>query len=88
MSRESLVFTIGIIAFLTPFLGVPTNIKENIFIVLGIILMLVGYSLRRAAYLRSISSQSGERRTDAFVEHIGTRPDDIGAENKEQALRE
>lgn len=73
MSRESLVFIFGIVVFLTPFLGAPSNVKETIIIGAGAILMLIGYSLRRSAYLRSISDSTGERRTDAFVEHQGTR---------------
>lgn len=68
MSRESFVFTLGFLVFFTPFLGLPTDYKEWIFIILGVLLMTVGYSLRRTAFLRSIEHKSGERRSDAFVE--------------------
>lgn len=70
MSRESLVFLLGLIVFLTPFLGIPNDWKRVIFIVCGVLLMFFGYFLRRAAYLRSIDSGTGERRADAFVESI------------------
>ena len=68
MSRESLVFLLGLLVFLTPFLGVPSSWKEYVFIGGGVLLMLLGYSLRRSAYLRRIDTGNGERRADSFVE--------------------
>jgi len=73
MSRESFVFTIGIIIFLTPFLGFPGEYREGIVIAAGVFLMVVGYSLRRSAFLRSISDEHGERRADAFTESVSVR---------------
>jgi VIT1/CCC1 family predicted Fe2+/Mn2+ transporter len=73
MSRESFIFLFGFIVFLTPFLGIPSEWKRIIFIVSGALLMLVGYSLRRASFIRSLEVASGERRGDAFVENVGTR---------------
>lgn len=73
MSRESLVFVIGFIVFLTPFLGVPREWKEYIFISSGFLLMVVGYLLRRGAFMRSIDMGKGERRSDAFVESVSFR---------------
>ena len=70
MSRESFVFVLGFIVFFTPFLGIPGNWKQIIFIVSGALLMLFGYSLRRNAFLRSIDVGNGERRGDSFVESI------------------
>jgi uncharacterized membrane protein len=75
VSRESLVFTLGCIVFLTPFLGIPNDWKEIVLIVSGFLLMLFGYLLRRAAYHRSIDAGSGERRGDAFVESMHDRSD-------------
>jgi len=72
MSRESFVFILGLVVFFTSFLGIPTEWKEWIFIGSGALLMIVGYILRRAAFLRSIEHESGERRGDAFVEHPHT----------------
>lgn len=68
MTRESLVFSIGIIIFLTPFLGVPRDLKEYVFLACGMILMVVGFMLRRAAFFRSIERERGEHRSDAFSE--------------------
>jgi hypothetical protein len=68
MSRESFVFVLGLIVFLTSFLGVLWSTKKIVFIICGAVLMVVGYSLRRAAFLRSIDTGAGERASDAFVE--------------------
>ncbi len=70
MSRESFVFLFGFVVFFTPFLGIPRDWKEWILIGSGVILMFLGYKLRRAAFLRSIMSESGEHRSDVFVEHV------------------
>jgi membrane protein implicated in regulation of membrane protease activity len=68
MSKESLVFVIGIIVFFTPFLGLPTSYKEWIFTGTGVLLIITGYRLRRRAFLRSLEVEGNERRGDAFVE--------------------
>lgn len=70
MSRESIVFTIGLLLLVIPHLGIPDAWKAYFFVVSGLLLVLVGYSLRRAAYLRSIEKTNGERGTDSFVEHV------------------
>ena len=75
MSRESFVFALGILLFITPFLGIPNSYKEWVVIVSGIVIMFLGYSLRRSAFLRSISDDRGERRGDAFVESVGMKPE-------------
>lgn len=73
MSRESFIFLVGFIVFLIPFLGIPKEWRYWMLIGIGTLLMLVGYSLRRSAFLRSIEHESGERRADAFVEHVVPR---------------
>lgn len=70
MSRESVVFVIGILVIIVPHLGVPEQWKLYGLTGAGVILMIIGYSLRRAAYLRSIEHKEGERRADSFVEHV------------------
>ncbi len=69
MSRESLVFLSGLLLAVLPFLGVPSEWKRYGYISLGIILIALGYSLRRKAFLRSIETAPGEHRAEAFVEH-------------------
>ena len=71
MSRESIVFTLGILIFVTPRLGIPESWIGYFFAGTGVILVIVGYSLRRSSYLRSIQKENGERSTDSFVEHNG-----------------
>ena len=69
MSRESLVLFFGVIVTVVSYIGVPSAWKERIIIGSGVVLMLLGYSLRRAAFFRSIEVAPGERRAEAFVEH-------------------
>ena len=71
MSKESFIVLIGLVVFFTPSLGIPEDWKQYILLGSGVLLMLIGYILRRAAYLRSIDRGDGERRADSFVESIG-----------------
>jgi VIT1/CCC1 family predicted Fe2+/Mn2+ transporter len=50
MSRESIVFTFGVLILIVPFLGIPATFKTYFLVVVGSILTLVGYSLRKRAY--------------------------------------
>ena len=70
MTRESLVFILGIIVIIIPYSGITENWKLYILTGCGALLMVTGYSLRRSAYLRSLEHQPGERRGDSFVEHV------------------
>lgn len=78
MRRESLVFVLGLSAVLVPFLGVPSSWKYAAMVLVGLILMLLGYQLRHHAYLRSIEHAHGERRAEAYVETLtAVEEDDI-----------
>jgi hypothetical protein len=68
MSKETGVFVLGAVVFFATFLGIPTEYKEWIFIISGILLLGIGYRLRRSAFLKSIESENGERKADMFVE--------------------
>ncbi len=72
MSKESVVLVLGAFVFFTPSLGVPNAWKDYMILGAGLLLMLIGYLLRRAAYLRRIDQGNGERATDTFVEN--TKP--------------
>lgn len=72
MSRESLIFILGIVVLVTPFLGVPSDWKQYILAASGGIIAIAAYQLRRRAYLRSIERQGGERHADMFVENAGS----------------
>ena len=58
MKRESLVFFLGLVLILLPFLGIPSAWKRIGYIVLGFILALVGYHLRRLAYIRAAQDRA------------------------------
>lgn len=68
MSRESLVLVIGFLMLFVPWLGVPEEWRFYVITICGVILVIAGYLLRRAAYLRRIDMGGGERGTDSFVE--------------------
>lgn len=71
MTQETLVFILGLILFLTPFLGIPADWKFYIYIFAAGSLLLIGYRLRYARFLRSIENDQGERQTDSYVEATG-----------------
>ena len=68
VSRESLVFLFGLIVFLTPLLGVPPAWKDYLMIIIGALLIVIGFSLRRSSYYQKIDKGNGEIGTDSFVE--------------------
>jgi hypothetical protein len=68
MTKETLVFFAGMLLILVPFLGIPEAWRQYTVAGLGVILVLVGYVLRRSVYLSRIDRGNGERGTDSFVE--------------------
>ncbi|MCA9359220.1 hypothetical protein KC926_03375 [Candidatus Kaiserbacteria bacterium] len=76
MSKETLVFIFGILLTVTPFLGIPSLWRQYGVMGIGIILILVGYALRRQVYLQKIDHGNGERGDDSFVETTETLFDD------------
>jgi len=68
MSKESIILVSGLLIILVPSLGIPNTYDRLILSVLGALIAITGYQLRRAAYLRSLETEHGDRRADAFVE--------------------
>jgi hypothetical protein len=68
MSKETLVFISGILLTIVPFLGVPELWRQYGVLGIGILLILIGYALRRRVYLDRIDIGDGQRGTDSFVE--------------------
>lgn len=68
MSRESLVIILGVVVFFTTSVSIPADWKFYILSGSGVILIIVGFFLRRAAYIRRIDRGNGERGTDSFTE--------------------
>lgn len=77
MSRETLIFVIGFLLIVIPFLGIPIVWKEYVLAGLGVLVFILGYQLRRSAYARSIERESGERVGDAFVERVPQQHVDV-----------
>ncbi len=84
MSKESFVFLLGGVVFFSPFFGLPREYKEWLLIVCGLLLMGIGYRLRRRAFFKSFEHESGERRGDAFVEG-GIRAGDRAPAHKDSS---
>lgn len=76
MSKETLVFISGILLTIIPFLGVPESWRQYAVVGIGVLLILIGYILRRAVYLSRLDKGNGERGTDSFVETTETLFDD------------
>ncbi len=68
MSKETLVFVLGVLIFFVPFLGFPGEWKEWFLMGAGVLLMGSGYSLRRKAFFQSLEQENGGRHSDVFVE--------------------
>ena len=68
MSKETLVFISGILLTVIPFLGVPESWRQYTILGLGILLILIGYFLRRKLYLSQLDKGNGERGSDTFIE--------------------
>lgn len=68
MSKETLVFIIGVLVFFVPFLGVPREWKDWILMGAGVLLVGIGYALRRNAYFQSLGQESGDRQKSMFSE--------------------
>jgi len=68
MSKETLVFIFGILLTIVPFLGVPEAWRQYTILGIGIILVIIGYILRRGVYLNRIDRGNGERGENTFVE--------------------
>jgi uncharacterized membrane protein len=69
MSKESLVLLLGVLVLAMPFLGIPRDYKEWLLLAIGVLLILIGYQLRRKRFLASLVKE-GERKTDAFAESV------------------
>lgn len=68
MSKESLVVVLGLVVFFIPSLGIPEDWKEYGLLGAGLLLIVVGFFLRRASYLRKIDRGNGERGSESFLE--------------------
>lgn len=72
MSKETIVFISGILLTLVPFWGIPEEWRQYIIFAIGVLLILIGYILRRNVYLQQIDRGNGERGADSFIETTET----------------
>ena len=68
MTKGTFVFLLGVVLIMMPYLGIPSTWKQYLYIGLGVLLILVGYAIRRARYLSDIDRGNGERGGETFVE--------------------
>lgn len=68
MKSGTLVFFFGLLLVLLPYLGIPSLWKQYSYLSIGILMILVGYVIRRRQFLEEIDYGNGERGTDTFVE--------------------
>jgi uncharacterized membrane protein len=67
MTKGSIVFLLGILLILIPYLGIPLWWKQIISVALGVLLVSIGYALRRKDYLATIADDH-HLTSDTFVE--------------------
>lgn len=68
MSKGTIIFFFGIALVLVPFLGIPLEWKQYIFLIMGIFLLSIGYVVRRADYFRTLEGEDGVHTEETFVE--------------------
>lgn len=69
MSRESLVILLGLLVFFAPHIGIPEEWRLYIVSTAGVVLMVVGYSLRRRAFRQRLARGERELGSDSFTEY-------------------
>ena len=68
MTNGTFLFFLGLFLIALPYFGIPSVWKQYMYIGLGILIVLIGYSLRRAHYLRELDMGNGHRGGETFVE--------------------
>ncbi len=68
MTREIVVVLLGVCVLLLPYLGVPQTMRDTLLGICGVLIMVLGASLRHARYRRSITHHHGELHGTSFAE--------------------
>ncbi len=68
MSKESLVLILGIIVLIVPSSGLPDDWVIYILRAAGVLIILLGFLLRRCAYYRRIDNGGKQHPAAPFVE--------------------
>ncbi len=68
MRKGTLVFILGMVLVVLPYMGVPLLWKVWCTVGIGATLILVGYAIRREYYFIEIDQGDGTRADETFVE--------------------
>ncbi len=68
MTKGTAIFLLGLLVIILPALGVPMAWKQIAFVIMGITMLGIGYSLRRAQYLATLEHDGVVRTAETFVE--------------------
>lgn len=68
MTKGTAIFLLGLLIIILPSLGIPAIWKQSILIAVGILLLGIGYTLRRAQYLSTLDHDGSVRTAETFVE--------------------
>jgi predicted Na+-dependent transporter len=68
MTKGTAIFLLGLLVIILPALGMPMAWKQIAFVVMGVIMLGLGYSLRRAQYLATLEHDGVVRSAETFVE--------------------
>jgi membrane protein implicated in regulation of membrane protease activity len=68
MAKGTLIFCLGILLVVVPAFGIPWWWKQIIITTIGVLLIGLGYSIRRKEYLNSLQSHDHTVSSETFVE--------------------
>lgn len=68
MSKGTTIFLSGMLLIIVPSMGIPLVWKHIILFAVGVLLLGIGYSLRRQQYLSTLSVDDNVRTAETFVE--------------------
>ncbi|MFM2424373.1 MAG: hypothetical protein RLZZ70_764 [Candidatus Parcubacteria bacterium] len=68
MTKGTAIFFLGIGLIFVPYLGIPLWWKQVVSVSIGIILIGLGYSIRRNQYLATLTHDGSTRASETFVE--------------------
>ncbi|OGI61928.1 hypothetical protein A2645_01960 [Candidatus Nomurabacteria bacterium RIFCSPHIGHO2_01_FULL_39_9] len=71
MSKSKIIILLGVANIIIPFLGLPSNWKTGLFIVLGLYLIYLGYAIRE----KNKENASIEINTENYSESYPARKD-------------
>ena len=68
MSKAGAIVVLGFLVAFLPFTGFPTGFETVIAVLLGLLIMVLGFLVRQE-HLWLLRSLSGEHKTDAYAEN-------------------